>query len=105
MAFPTDPNPGMSSKFYASPGVAVRLTRNNDKQRGFVNGAIGHVHTILAWDGLVPIIFTVQLRGGAMVLVHPMWHEKQRFLPCTYGYATTIRRAQGATYHHGCIFV
>ena len=26
------------------------------------------------------------------------------FLPCTYGYATTIRRAQGATYRHGAIW-
>ena len=26
------------------------------------------------------------------------------FVPCTYGYATTIRRAQGATLHHGCIW-
>ena len=30
-------------------------------------------------------------------------HGGQCFLPCTYGYATTIRRAQGATYHHGCL--
>ena len=26
------------------------------------------------------------------------------FLPCCYGYATTIRRAQGCGYHHGCIY-
>ena len=26
------------------------------------------------------------------------------FLPCCYGYATTIRRAQGASLHMGCIY-
>ena len=26
------------------------------------------------------------------------------FLPCTYGYATTIRRAQGASLHHVCLY-
>jgi hypothetical protein len=39
-----------------------------------------------------------------MVLVHPMEEEGSRFLPCTYGYATTIRRAQGADLLHGCIY-
>jgi hypothetical protein len=28
-----------------------------------------------------------------------------RFLPCCYGYATTIRRAQGADLHHGCLYM
>ena len=28
----------------------------------------------------------------------------ERFLPCCYGYATTIRRAQGADLHHGCMY-
>ena len=31
-------------------------------------------------------------------------YNKRCLLPCTYGYATTIRCAQGATYHHGCIW-
>ena len=39
-----------------------------------------------------------------MVLVHPMMESGCRFLPCCYGYATTIRRAQGADLHHGCLY-
>ena len=40
-----------------------------------------------------------------MVLVHPMEENGERFLPCCYGYATTIRRAQGADLYHGCIYM
>ena len=39
-----------------------------------------------------------------MVLVHPMEEDGAVYLPCCYGYATTIRRAQGATLFHGCIY-
>ena len=39
-----------------------------------------------------------------MVLIHPMAEGGIKFLPCCYGYATTIRRAQGADLHHGCIY-
>jgi hypothetical protein len=40
-----------------------------------------------------------------MVLVHPICGNKEvPFLPCTYGYATTIRRAQGMTLNRGCVF-
>ena len=42
--------------------------------------------------------------SGNLVLVHPLEEEGQRFLPCAYGYATTIRRAQGATLELGCIW-
>ena len=34
----------------------------------------------------------------------PIYDKKKCFLPCTYGYATTSRRSQGATYHHGCLW-
>ena len=37
-------------------------------------------------------------------MVHPIQDKGRCFLPCTYGYATTIRRAQGGTYTHGCIY-
>lgn len=40
-----------------------------------------------------------------MVLLHPMEEHGERFLPCCYGYATTIRRAQGADLYHGCIYM
>ena len=42
---------------------------------------------------------------GNMVLVHPMDENGQRFLPCCYVYATTIRKAQGADLLHGCIYM
>ena len=34
------------------------------------------------------------------------WREErgERFLPCCYGYATTIRRAQGASLDMGCLW-
>ena len=102
MGFPMDPNVGESEDFYAHPGITVRLTRNLDKDRGFVNGAIGVVKRILHYDEGRPIVFTVRLATGTMVLVHPIWQKKRLFLPCTYGYATTIRQAQGATLTHGC---
>ena len=51
-------------------------------------------------------VFTARLVGtGNMVLVHPMKDaDGGQFLPCCYGYATTIRRAQGADMYHGCVY-
>ena len=69
-----------------------------------MNGAVGVVKTILASLDGVPTVFTVRLSTGVLVIVHPIWIKKKCFLPCTYGYATTIRRAQGATYRHGCLW-
>ena len=103
--FPTDPNQGEAQLFYASPGIVVRLTRNVDKDRGYVNGAVGVVRQVLSRDETdTPTVFTVELSTGVLILVHPIYDKKRCFLPCTYGYATTIRRAQGATYRHGCIW-
>ena len=99
-----DPNTGESRFFYAHPGVVVGLTRNLDKERGYVNGAVGVVKTILASLEGAPTVFTVRLSTGVLVVVHPVWIKKNRFLPCTYGYATTIRRVQGATNRHGCLW-
>ena len=75
-----------------------------DKDRGYVNGAVGIARQILSYTDGVPTVFTVELSTGVLVLVHPIYENRQCFLPCTYGYATTIRRAQGATYDHGCIW-
>ena len=78
-----------------------RLTRNFDKQRGFVNGALAE--GVESLDG--NRTFTAKLLAtGNMVLVHPMTEEGQRFLPCCYGYATTIRRALGCGFLHGCLY-
>ena len=52
----------------------------------------------------IPTVFTVELSTGVQILVHPIYDKKRCFLPCTYAYATTIRRAQGATYRHGCLW-
>ena len=87
-----DPATKSDLSIVAKPGVVVRLSRNFDKQRGFVNGAVGVIREALRGNA----VFTVQLVGtGNMVLVHPMEEGGQRFLPCCYGYATTIRRAGG----------
>ena len=50
--------------------------------------------------------FIVKLSRGGLVLVHPVSvdGEDGLFLPCVYGYATTIWRAQGATLKLGCLF-
>ena len=96
--FPGDPKVG-ASKIYIKPNLYIRLTRNLDKDRGFVNGAIGIVQQIVA-----PGVFTLLLTSGALVLVHPVSDGTTLFLPCAYGYATTIRRAQGSSLQMGCIF-
>ena len=44
------------------------------------------------------------LSSGNLALVHPVEEKGQRFLPVTYGYATTVRRAQGASLDMGCIY-
>ena len=77
------------------------MSRNFDKQRGFVNGALAEVCESLRGNS----IFTARLLGsGNMVLVHPMEEEGQIFLPCCYGYGSTIRRSQGADLDLGCIY-
>ena len=39
-----------------------------------------------------------------LVLVHPITEDGMIFLPCCYGYATTVRRAQGMSLPLGCIY-
>ena len=96
-----DPASKSPLRILARPGIKVRLTRNFDKQRGFVNGATGTVCESLRDNA----VFTVKLYGtGNLVLVYPMEEDGMLFLPCCYGYATTIRRAQGASLNSGCIW-
>ena len=81
-------------------GLILRLSRNLDKSRGFVNGALCMVIEKLNGNGF----FIARLLGsGNYVLIHPMEEAGARFLPCCYGYATTIRRAQGASLTMSCI--
>ena len=50
-------------------------------------------------------VFIVKLHGaGNLVLVDPMEEDGAMVLPCCYGYATTIRRAQGASLEQGYIW-
>ena len=74
------------------PGMRVRLTQNIDKDRGFVNGNLGTVVKVLRAD-----VFVVRSNSGVLILVHPVRISGHTFVPATYAYATTIRRAQGAT--------
>ena len=45
--FPTDPIVGKNGYIVIRPGITIRLTRNIDKERGFVNGAIAIVVHVL----------------------------------------------------------
>eukprot|EP00971_Amphidinium_carterae_P029233 575328-Amphidinium_carterae.1 len=76
------------------PGMRVRLTQNLDKGRGFVNGNSGVVEHVLR-----PDVFIVKTMQDVRLLVHPVCMNGSKFIPITYGYATTMRRAQGATLH------
>ena len=92
-----------AGKMFIRSGLWIRLTRNLDKVRGFVNGALAEVMTVLSEDRTGVNAFTARLSTGSMVLVHPIRLGRQLFLPCTYGYATTIRRAQGSSLYLGAL--
>ena len=89
--YPGDPKVG-AGKVLLRPGLRVRLSRNLDKPRGFVNGALGTIRNVLAHN-----VAVVELESGKLVLLHPVTDGDATFLPCAYGYATTIRKAQGAS--------
>ena len=100
MGYLCDPSTKSNLRIVARKGILIRLNRNFDKQRGFVNGAYVEVVDSLCGNA----VFTARLIGtGNMVLVHPMEEDGQRFLPCCYGYATTIRRAQGSSLDMDCL--
>ena len=80
-----------AGKMFIKVSLWIRLTRNLDKRRGFVNGALGQVVDVLSQDAVGVNAFTVRLATGSMVLVHPIRMRKQIFLPCCYGYASTVR--------------
>jgi hypothetical protein len=83
-------------------GMRVRLTRNLDKDQGFVNGALGTIEKDLrrvddTGQKIGEHAYVVKFSNDKRVLLHPIVEGRRTFLPCTYGYATTMRRAQGAT--------
>ena len=75
-----------------APGMRIRLTYNVDKERGFVNGNSGVVRAVLR-----PDVFVLQSVQDLPILVHPITLKGRKYLPVSYGWATTMRRAQGAT--------
>ena len=97
-----DPTTKSTLGIVAKRGLIIRLSRNNDKTRGFVNGAYAEICDSLKGNA----VFTARLLGtGNMVLIHPMEENGEIFLPCCYGYATTVRRAQGSDLYHGCLYM
>ena len=78
LGYRCDPASGSTLPIVARPGVLVRRTRNEDKTRGFVNGAVGEVSEELSGNA----VFTVRLlESGNMVLVSPIEERGERFLP------------------------
>ena len=75
-----------------SPDMRMRLTHNVDKDRGFVNGAAGTIRSVLRKD-----VFILQSDQNLPILAHPITYKGRKYLPVSYGWATTMRRAQGAT--------
>ena len=99
--YPGDPSSKSRLRILCRPELLYRLTRNLDKRRGFVNGALAVCVESLKGNE----VFIVRLvASGNLVLVHPIEEKGQRFLPLAYGYATTVRRAQGASLDMGCIY-
>ena len=73
-------------------GMRIRLTHNVNKEEGFVNGNTGTVRLVLRQD-----VYVMESPHHASILVYPITVKGRRYLPVTYGYSTTMRRAQGAT--------
>ena len=95
--FQGDPN-AQAGRMIIREGMRIRLTQNLDKVGGFVNGAIGDVIQVLReGNEKQSPVFVLRLSYGKLVLVHAIQRGRRVFLPCTYGYATTMRRAQGLT--------
>jgi ATP-dependent exoDNAse (exonuclease V) alpha subunit len=89
-AVPGDPEHG--GDVVAISGMRVRLTRNVDKERGFVNGALAEIEYVLSKN-----VFIVKTPTNIRILVRRVRYDGQEFMPYTYGYATTMRRSQGST--------
>ena len=78
-------------EFKIAEGMRLRLTRNMDKEAGFTNGTTGTVDMVLhKWA------FVLRVDSGNKLLIYPLFNNGKPFLPCSYAYACTIRRAQGA---------
>jgi hypothetical protein len=67
-----------ASSVVIQPGMRVRLTRNLDKDRGFVNGNLCIVEKVLTKQ-----IFIVKSIQGTRILVHPVRDKGETFVPCS----------------------
>ena len=72
--------------------MQVRFTKNLDKDRGFVNGALGTIVKVLNKQ-----MFVVETEDSVHLLAHMVCDNNQPFVPAAHGYAMTIRRGQGST--------
>ena len=80
-------------------GMRVRLTRNVDKDRGFVNGNVGIIAKVLS-----PEVFVLQSLQGTRILVHPVrdngvtfatWRQCFEFwkIGCLFGFVANPFRS------------
>ena len=97
--YPADTSSGQD-RILVEVGMRLRLTRNMDKDRGFVNGNLG---TVLVTK-LRPDVFVVKTMQGVLILVHPVAVKGYKLIPACYAYATAMRRAQGATLPAACLW-
>ena len=92
--------PAETGNIVIAEDMNVRLTYNVNKDDGFVNVNTGTVRLVLR-----PDVFVMESDQQTAVLVYPITLRGRKFLPVSYGYATTMRRAQGATLHNvGLVF-
>ena len=64
------------TKLVFSVGVRVGLTCNVDRQRGFVNGALGVILHVLRKDVII----------ARAILVHPVSVDRAKSMPASYAY-------------------
>ena len=94
----------------ALEGLRLRLTRNIDKNRNFVNGALNKIVNIVQPRMYIggtcygSVFIAENMHTGVLNLVHPVMYDGKIFMPYTYGYAMTMRRAQGSTLDMACLW-
>ena len=77
-----DPTSKSTLAILAIKGIILRLTRNLDKSRGFVNGALCIVVEQLAGN---KYFIAKLISSGNYVLVHPMYEDGHTFYPVATG--------------------
>ena len=89
-------------------GMRVTITRNTDKENGFVNG-MGAVVQRMRRSGV-----QVKTDEGKVLLIHPIAQESTLWdgtvqttntFPLRLGYSTTLHKIQGATLSHVTIWM